>query len=151
VYRFCFSISMLLVYPAVADTLAPIAGTVQTATEMAPAEAVSAQRAALEQRVASRWAALIRRDFETAYSFTSPEYRRLFSLKDFMSSFGSKVGWQRVEVVDINIKGGDAAAVGVNLYFVYYDAQTKKPLDMKTYVQESWVLVDGQWWYVVKD
>jgi hypothetical protein len=73
----------------------------------------------------------------------------LFPLNAFKGKFGNKVAWRRIEVVDVDFKGDDAATIGINLYFVYYDVQTKKPLDMKTYVQEPWVHVDGQWWYLV--
>ena len=139
---------MLLADPAMADTSVLAAGVVQPATS---AEAVQTQRAALEQRVTAKWDALIRRDFEAAYSFTSPSYRKLYSLNSFRSNFGNKAGWQRIEVVNIDFKGDDAATVGFNLHFVYHPLQAEKPLDMQTYVQESWVRVDGQWWCLVKE
>lgn len=137
---------MLLAYLATADASAPAAEVVQAAPA---AEVVQAQRALLEQRVTAKWDALIRKDFATAYSFTSPSYRKLFSLDAFRSSFGNKVAWRRVEVVDVEFKGGDAATVGINIHFVYHQPQAG-PLDMQTYVQEPWVFVDGQWWYLVK-
>jgi hypothetical protein len=139
---------LLLAYPVMADTSTP-------ATEAVPAapatEAVQTQRAVLEQRVTAKWDALIRKDFATAYSFASPSYRKLYSLDAFKSSFGNKVGWQRIEVVNVDFKGGDAATVGINLHFVYHPPQAENPLNMKTYVQESWVRVDGQWWYLMKE
>ena len=113
--------------------------------------ALVAQRVALEQRVIARWDALIHRDFATAYSFTSPGYRKLYSLDIFKSGFGNKVAWQRIEVVDIEFKGSDAAVVGVNIHATYDSLQTQKTIDMQSYVHESWVLVDGQWWYLVKN
>ena len=124
-----------------------------TQTEAAPTqtEAAPTQQALLKQRVVAKWDALIRKDFATAYSFTSPAYRKLYSKDSFKGKFGSKAAWQRIEVVDVNFKGDDAATVGINLHFVYYDSQAKKPLDMKTYVQEPWVRVDGQWWYLMKE
>jgi hypothetical protein len=147
---------MLLVYPAMADTAAPTTGVVQAApvAEAAPAaptaEATQAQRAVLEQRVTAKWDALIRKDFSTAYSFTSPEYRKLYSLDVFKGGFGNKVTWRRVEVVNVEFKGDNAATVGIKIYFVYHPPQAERALDMQTYVQEPWVLVDGQWWYLVK-
>lgn len=138
---------MLLASLAVGHVSALAADVVQAAPTT---EAVQAQRALLEQRVTAKWDALIRKDFATAYSFTSPSYRKLFSLDAFRSSFGNKVAWRRVEVVDVEFKGDDAATVGINIHFVYHQPQTEKPLDMQTYVQEPWVFVDGQWWYLVK-
>lgn len=160
-YWLCCLGVMLLVYPAMADTVAPTTGeAAQTApaTEAVPVapaapatEAVQARRAVLTQRVAAKWDALIHKDFLTAYSFTSPGYRKLFSLDAFKSSFGNKVTWRRVEVVDVDFKDNDAAVVGINLHFVYHSSQVERVFDLQTYVQEPWVLVDGQWWYVVKN
>lgn len=138
-------VMILLVYPVIA---APVV----TATEAVPAtEAVQARRAALEQRVAAWWDALIRQDLSAAYSFTSPGYRKSYSLTAFKGKFDKKSDWRRIEVVDVDFKGDNAATVGINMHFVYHDPQNERDLDMQTYVQEPWVLVDGQWWYLVKD
>lgn len=128
--------------PPGASQAAPVTGT---------AEAAQTQRALLEKRVAARWDALIRKDFAAAYSFTSPAYRKLYSEDRFRNTFGNKVAWKRVEVVNVDFKGDDAATVGINIYFVYHPPQAERDLDMRTYVQESWVFVDGQWWYLVKN
>ena len=147
-YLLLFLGMMLSAYPVIADTSAPAT----EAAQPAPAtEAVQTPRAVLEQRVTAKWDALIRRDFEAAYSFTSPSYRKLYSLNSFRSNFGNKAGWRRIEVVNVDFKGDDAATVGFNLHFVYHPLQAEKPLDMQTYVQESWVRVDGQWWCLVKE
>ena len=152
----------LCVCPAMAYTTTPESGapavgeTPVVSVESAPSDspvivAVEAQQAALKQRVMSKWDALIRRDFAAAYAFTSPSYRELFPLNVFKSKFGNKVAWRRVEVVKVELKGEDAATVGINLYVGYYQPQSEKTLEMKTYVREPWVRVDGQWWYVMKD
>lgn len=118
----------------------------------ATADGNTSQRTALEQRVAARWEALIRRDFASAYGFASPAYRKAFSLDDFKRKFGDgKVVWRRVEVISVDFKGNDAATVGIKIHIVYHDPQTQKPLDMATHDQESWVYADGQWWYLVRE
>ena len=122
----------------------------RSAPAVAPAdEARRAQWDALVQRVTARWDALIRKDFAAAYAYTSPAYRKLYSADVFKRNFGDKVAWHRVEVVGVDFQGDDAATVGINLFVVYHDAQSG-PLDMTTYVQEPWVRVDGQWWYLMK-
>lgn len=152
----CLMVSLLL-HPAIAFTTLLDDGVqlADASPAVAPAakagEASPTQQALLEQRVVARWDALIRKDFTTAYSFTSPAYRKLYSLDSFKSKFGNKATWKRIEVVDVDFKGEDAATVGINLHFVYYAEQASKPLDMKTYVQEPWVRVDKQWWYLMKE
>ncbi len=147
-------IRMMLVYSAIAGILVSPTQAAQTppAAEAVPAaEATQAQRTELEKRVAGKWEALVHKDFEAAYSFTSPSYRKLYSLNTFKGRFGGNVNWQRIEAVKIDFKGSDAAIVSFDLHFVYYPQQAEKPLSMKTHIQESWVRADGQWWYVVED
>lgn len=110
-----------------------------------------ARKAALEKRVLAKWDALIKQDFAAAYTFTSPAYRKLHSLDFFKGSFGGRVKWQRVEVLDVGFKGDDAATVGINIHFVYFQKETEKSLNMRNYVKEPWVRVDGEWWYVMKE
>ena len=150
---------ILLAYPAMADrdvpaapaeTPAPVTETPAPATS--GQDTVAARRTMLEQRVTARWDALIRKDFAAAYSLTSPAYRSLFSLDAFRRNFTvGKVVWRRIEVVDVDFKGDDAAMVGINIHFVYYQAQGGKDIEMTTYTREPWVQVDGQWWYLMKE
>jgi hypothetical protein len=113
---------------------------------------VATRQTALKQRVTAKWDALIRKDFATAYSFNTPAYRSLFSLDAFRRNFAvGKVVWRRIEVVDVDFKGDDAAMVGINIHFVYYQAPVGKDIEMTTYTQEPWVQVDGQWWYLMKE
>ena len=143
---------ILLAYPAMADTAAPAAPAETSAPAASGQDVVAARRVALEQRVKAKWDALIRKDFATAYSLTSPAYRSLFSLDAFRRNFTvGKVVWRRIEVVDVDFKGDDAAMVGINIHFVYYQAQGGKDIEMTTYTREPWVQVDGQWWYLMKE
>ena len=141
-------LGMLLVYPATAGTPAPPTEAVQPSQT---AEAIQGRRAALEQRVAAWWDALIRRDFAAAYSFTSPGYRKTYSLDAFKGKFDKKSNWRRAEVLSVDFKSDDSAIVGINMHFVYHQPQTGEALDMQNYIQEPWVFMDGQWWYLVKD
>jgi hypothetical protein len=130
---------IVLAYPAMAGDAPP------------EADAGIVRQAALEKRVMAKWDALIRRDFAAAYSLTSPAYRALYSLDAFKRSFGGQVAWQRINVVDVKFKGDNAALVGINLHFVYHRELDGQLLDLASYVQESWVQVDGQWWSLVKE
>ena len=141
-------LGMLLVYPATAGTPAPPTEAVQPSQT---AEAIQGRRVALEQRVAAWWDALIRRDFSAAYSFTSPGYRKTYSLDAFKGKFDKKSNWRRAEVLSVDFKSDDSAIVGINMHFVYHQPQTGEALDMQNYIQEPWVFMDGQWWYLVKD
>jgi hypothetical protein len=146
-------VAPVVAYPATPESSTPPveAPAVSTPSSSSTADSVETRQAALKQRVMDRWDALIRKDFAAAYAFASPGYRKLFSLGAFKGKFGSKASWRRVEVVKVDFKGDDAATVGITLHFAHYPPQADKALDMKTYVNESWVFVDGQWWYLVQD
>lgn len=133
---------------AIAKPMAALEGSV---TSTPTAGAVETQLAVLKQRVMAKWDALIQKDFASAYAFTSPGYRQSFPLQSFKGRFGNQLSWQRVEVAKVDFKGEDAATIGIYVHFRYYPPQAEKALDMKTFVEESWVLVDGQWWYLVQD
>lgn len=154
--RYLGAALMVLTYHVIVDTSIAVAGTDQPAsvaevTGPVPGTETTQERwAELEKRVAAKWGALIRGDFEAAYAFASPEYRRLYSLDSFKSKFGGKVRWQRIEIVKVDFKGDDAATVSFNLYFVYHPPQAEESLDMRTYNQESWVRSGGQWWFLVE-
>lgn len=157
----CLVVSLLaipaLVYATVPDSNTPsVEGSPAVPAVEAPSAALATeeaqtQQALLKQRATARWDALIRKDFKAAYAFNSPSYRELYSLDSFRSRFGQKVAWRRIEVVDAVLKGEDAATVGLYLYFGYSHPQAEKTFEMKTYIQETWVRVDGQWWYLLKD
>jgi uncharacterized protein YchJ len=147
-----FLASILFVSPAIADTVTPATPVEAAIPAASGQDAVSERRKALEQRVAAKWDAQIRHDFDAVYSFTSPAYRQQFARDVFKRQFAiGKIVWQRIEVMDVEFKGDDAAKVGINIYFVYYLPQAEKTIDMSNYVQESWVRSDGQWWYLAKE
>lgn len=153
----CCLIMVLLAYPTVADTGAPTKDTTVVSAEAPVLDAsqqslVTTRRAELEQRVTAKWDALIRKDLAAAYSLTSPAYRNLFSLDAFKRNFSlNKVAWRRIEVVSTDFKSDDAATVGIKVHFVYYQPQAENTKEITTYIHESWVRVDGQWWYLVKE
>jgi len=134
-----------------ADTVAPVDPIEATTPAALGQDAASKQRAALEQRVTAKWDALIKNDFATAYTFTSPAYRHLHSLEYFKSRFGGTVKWRRVAVAHVDFIDKDAATVGINIHFVYYLKETGETFNMENDVKESWVHVNGQWWYVMKE
>ncbi len=157
---YCLILSLLLstaIDYAVAQEMADAAATkdadaAATKDAAAAEDGSAAKRAALEKRVNAKWKGMIDRDFAAVYSFTSPEYRKAFSLDIFKRQFGNgRVAWRRIEVLSVDFKGDDAATVGIRVYTVYHDPQLQKSLDMATVVHESWVRTDGQWWYLAKE
>ncbi|RKT44443.1 hypothetical protein BDD21_1825 [Thiocapsa rosea] len=105
----------------------------------------------LEARAAERWDALIRGDFNAAYLYASPAYRALYTPQQFSSRFGRQVLWERVDVGPIEPLSEDAARVGITIHFSYHQVESGQTLEASTFVRESWILADGDWWYVPGD
>lgn len=102
-----------------------------------------------EQQVSARaddfWKARRAGDFEKAYAFSTPAYKKLKSTQDYKLQFGAgaSVGSSEVNKVvcepqrcDVQMKlSVTPALVGIKM----------KAID--TYLNEVWLLEDGQWWH----
>lgn len=102
-----------------------------------------------EQQVSARaadfWNARRAGDFEKAYAFSTPAYRKLKSAQDYKMQFGAgaAVGASDVNKVvcepqrcDVQMKlSVTPALVGLKM----------KAID--TYLNEVWLLEEGQWWH----
>ena len=100
-----------------------------------------ARRAIVMDRVNARWAALIKGDFDAAYNFLSPASRQVASLAEFKSrSRGS--GFRAVKVDSVEC---EPEVCKVRLLLTY-DHRLMKGIT--TPLSESWVLDQGQFWYV---
>jgi len=101
------------------------------------------------ERAKARWAALLSKDLERAYSYYSPGYRSTTSVVDFMFKQRTRrVKWESSEYLDhscseracnIRFKTGfkiEKAVPGMNVYRGYDN------------IEETWVKPDDEWWYV---
>lgn len=107
----------------------------------------------LQQRALARWDALIKRDFDLAYSFMSPAYRKLYSSAQYASNFGSVVKWQSVKVKEV-VKEGSRAEIILDIFYQLAipgaDLGDSVGVISKQ-VNETWLLSDGEWWYASED
>jgi hypothetical protein len=110
----------------------------------------SAKQSKLEERVSSRWAAMIKKDFAQAYEYFSPAYRKLFPLESYLKETGPDVDWITSKILNISMTG-DRAEVKVHL-----DYRLNLPPEagigdvgiIGTDLNEVWLWEDGNWWYV---
>ena len=102
-----------------------------------------ARKALVTKRVTARWDALIRGDVAASYAFLSPATRATVSEKEYAGKI-RKDGFREARIDTIDC---DQAACTVRL-FVTYDHPIMKGIT--TPLQESWVLENGQAWYVYR-
>jgi hypothetical protein len=125
----------------------------QPATSVVTDNANPEKKAILEQRVNSRWAAMIKKDFTQAYQYFSPAYRKLFSLETYLDRTGRNVDWISAEILEVSIKGSRAKIR------VHVDYRLNLPPEANfggvgtigTDLDEVWLFEDGNWWYVQQE
>ena len=102
----------------------------------------------LTDRVVTRWRAMIARDFPRAYEFETPGYRQTHTVEQHANRFGRHAVWRDAEVYKLNIEG-DIAKVTVFVKHTFAGPDGN-PEEGATYVDETWLRKNGQWWYVSK-
>lgn len=114
------------------------------------AEAKPAYRMAVEQRAQARWDALIARDIATAWQFFTPGYRQL----NDESAYGSDVlnrptQWLQAEAERSECDGEDTCTVVVRVRVqAFMPGGGGRPMEVDTWVRESWLKLDGVWYHL---
>lgn len=96
----------------------------------------------VKQRAEVRWQALLARDWETAYTFSTPAYRSAIDLAGFKARQGSVVSWTSAKVVKVSCQESLCEAT----IKVGFKAVQRGYPDMDTEFPERWVLEDDRWW-----
>lgn len=99
----------------------------------------------VEKRATEYWQARMTGKYEKAYELSTPAYRKLRTLEQFRQQFGGGSSVVSAEVVSVACEeqkctarmkiGAKPALVGVKLGTI--------PM----YLDEIWLLEDGQWWH----
>ena|SRR5210317_1301314 len=111
-----------------------------------PAEQVTGERAI------ARWNALLADDISSAYQYLSPGYRSSVSEKNYQRALLlKKVRWNDAEYIESNCEE-TTCKVKISLkYTVFGAVPGLKSFDGTQTVEESWVLVDSNWYLVPDD
>ena len=110
-----------------------------------------ADRTHILERAELRWAALEQRDFSSAYTFTTPAYRGVFSESMYRQKFSYMVDWELTSVEILNYDAGAAvASVAVRVMsrpVKQTSAASAAIGSVPTRFVEQWILEDGEWWF----
>jgi esterase/lipase superfamily enzyme len=96
----------------------------------------------VKARAQARWDAVVKGDFDTAYSFFGPGTKAVNSLDTYKASV-NKDFYKSGQVEKVTCEA-DACEVQVRVEYVFKGSRFKTPLG------ETWIRQQGNWWYVLK-
>ncbi|MEQ1438373.1 hypothetical protein AAG565_03320 [Fontimonas sp. SYSU GA230001] len=106
----------------------------------------------LAERVKARWDALIAFDLKKLYGFATPSYRKAHDQNYFNAQYQNRIARKSATIVDLAFDDDKKtqARVTVRLDFDIFTASMPMaaPLPSVSWEKETWVKVDGQWWFV---
>lgn len=109
----------------------------------------TSQREILKERAEARWSALIKRDFEKAYAFTTPEYRAVVSAQQYPSKYGRVLDWRVARVLNVSYDDPTVATVSVEVtYRVALRGTGGEAVETPSVVSEKWIYKNREWWYI---
>ncbi|MEO8303876.1 MAG: hypothetical protein ABI724_07125 [Betaproteobacteria bacterium] len=105
--------------------------------------------AAVKERSNARWAALIKGDKDAAYAYLSPGTRSLITIEQYRGRVQTG-GFRAVQIEKVDCEP-ETCNVGLMLTYDYVAPKgVGSAKGITTYVQETWVLENGQAWFVMR-
>lgn len=100
---------------------------------------------AVAKRATAYWEARTQAQYEKAYALSTPSYRALRTAEQFKLQFGAGANIQSAEVVGVTCEPEKCVAkmkLRVKPVIIGLKLDT-----MDTFLDEIWLLEDGQWWH----
>lgn len=102
---------------------------------------------AVTERANARWAAWVKRDYKEAYKYNTPGYRGIVPYEKFVTLRGKDVRILKGEVNKVTCESADKCEAHIKLTATAaLMMRSGFPKELVTYVNETWVREDGQWW-----
>lgn len=101
----------------------------------------------VQERAQARWDALIKGDFEKAWTYTDAQTRSQVAQQDYKQRFGAAGAWISATVLRVECQPEKClAAVRLTTQNIVPNFAQAIP-QITTFVDEEWVRDEGQWWY----
>ena len=101
----------------------------------------------VQERAQARWDALVKRDFDRAWTYTDPAFRARVPQADYKARFGAGGAWKEAKVTNVTCEPERCLArVRVTTQNLVPNFAQAIPL-LASEFEEAWVRQDGNWWY----
>ncbi len=118
---------------------------------MSACATTASQGESIEERANARWAALLSDDLAGAYEFLSPGYRSSVSSKQYQRMLlTQQLEWTSAKYIESNCEKTTCSVRFLVGFTVYGAVPGVKSYDGTNNIDESWVKVDGNWYFVPK-
>ena len=106
-------------------------------------------KGSIEQRATERWDFLFSDNLTAAYDYLSPRYRSSVSLKQYQRTILlQRIKWTSAKYIESEC-AETSCKVKISIdYTVYGALPGVKSFDGTQEIEESWVKVDGKWYFV---
>jgi len=100
------------------------------------------------RRAQERWQALIKGDFDKAYSYTQPGYRAVVSPENYAKTLSAGRGmWKEVQIFKTECEA-DRCTVNLQLTSKNVVPRFARAIpELKGFLNETWIKDQGQWWF----
>lgn len=104
---------------------------------------------AVSERAQERWNLLVARDFSAAWGLYTPGFRETTAERDFAWEMSRRpVRWESAEVVATECDGDRCTASVRVRYHVPAAPAGLNTLRNEREVEETWIRVENQWWFL---
>lgn len=129
-------------------TLILIAGAAVLAA-CTPAEPPRDVTEIVAERAQARWDAVIAGEHESAYAYYTPGYREQTSAIDYTIEMrGRPVQWMDADVGEVACEDDRCTVVTEVEYRVPSAPAQLSGMGSRRPVEETWIRIDGNWWFV---
>jgi uncharacterized protein YchJ len=111
---------------------------------------LSAEERKIADRAIVRWQALTDFDLAKVYSFATPAYRKTHDQKHLNAQYHNKIFRKGVDIVSLKFSNEEKTEAKLRIKLKFQMAQSSSPqlTEGVSWETDTWVKVDGQWWYV---
>lgn len=111
------------------------------------ASMASTPEAVVKARATQYWKGRVANDLGASYALLTPSYRGATTLETYKKGFGGAVQLKSAEVADVKCESEDKCVVNTKVEAQPLLVMGRRGLPpIVTYIDETWLREDGQWW-----
>lgn len=108
----------------------------------------------LDTKSVKRWEAIIASDYETAYEYFSPGYKKTESQASFASKTANakvRVDWKSVNFISKSCESETQCSVKLEILYKYtFPRKSMGEIEVPTTITEKWINKGGKWYFLPK-